>query len=72
MAGEKLWKTKPLASWQKAKEFRKDAYANIGTAHEKGEFLFLGASIGGQGWGKTHTMDGEAYRASIANMGLSG
>ena len=64
---QKIYKTKPLECWQKAKELRQKHYQDIMTAKERGKFLVTGSApplpltcgitdivfFGGEPWGAT-------------------
>ncbi|MBI3930427.1 MAG: 2-hydroxyacyl-CoA dehydratase [Chloroflexi bacterium] len=72
MAEKRLWKTKPLECWTKAKEVKKARFNGITTAHERGELACLWGLGVEAGFGNTcHSITGEHYGANSANMGLS-
>ncbi len=72
MAVQRLWKTKALDCWQKAKELSSGRYGDVTTAHERGELVCLWGLGVEEGFGNMwHHLTGEHYGARIANMGLS-
>ncbi len=72
MAAKKLWKTKALDCWQKAKEVRKSGYGDVATAHERGQLVGLWGLGVEKGFGDAcQHLAGEHYGANCANLGLS-
>lgn len=71
MTVKQKYKTKPLDSWNKAKEIRKNYYLNYAKAHEKGGLRWaggawtFGAIPNGLG-DDVHSITSEPYAASIA------
>ena len=71
MGAKQLYKTRPLKTWEKAKEIRKQYYIDYARAHEKGGLRWaggawtLGAIPNGLG-DDVHSITSEPYAASIA------
>ncbi|MFQ5826084.1 MAG: benzoyl-CoA reductase, bzd-type, subunit O [Dehalococcoidia bacterium] len=68
---EQRYKSKPLESWQKAKELRLNLYKDIATAKERGKVLVSGGTEGlivlASGYDSVF-FGGEPYGASAASM----
>jgi len=71
MGTKQIWETRPLKSWEKAKEIRKNYYLDYAKAHEKGGIRWAGGAwtFGAipDGLGNdVYSITSEPYAASIA------
>ncbi|MBI4283446.1 MAG: 2-hydroxyacyl-CoA dehydratase [Chloroflexi bacterium] len=67
----KRWQTKPLDSWQKAKEMTKSYYASFAQGQGEGKLVTLGGSGLEAGIGEGLYLTEEPYAAQCAAMGIS-